>query len=506
MTNTARQAKADDDNNQPTSIVSAPDPHKGLPLSRRGFVAGALGVGVAVVAASSEAFLAGCSPAQDNASEPLISQATQDKDIPVVQVSPDQVIEGTQFDEASFDDYLVQVASYDLPVGALAYQMDINLALVLLPAQDVGCLRQIALLSLADGTTTVLVSAPVGVGRNKVIYDARASKSQLIWVEVDLGDLSWQTYVVPLTWSGSQVDSDIGANAVLVEQGTADYEPPMLAVAVDKAYWTVMPLATGSASQQDSLLRAVSGKVAAGSVHVAGSSQDTGSGQGVDNGQGVPYTILTSHGRMITNPLVSSNVITVVPRVDTGNVYYQLTALDCDKDSSVAFQVLPQSLKVSDAVYLKDGFAFSIEDNYDYAGGLANSGIYQQLADGNYLHVSKPPTNAMVQCGDSLLVKSTNSIIGIDAANKKLFIISPPELCSDFGEALIGGGALERFATCSVRMQPAGGDAEATVIRVFGQKAAAAAGATGATGAAGAAGAAGATGATGSAGAQNGSG
>ena len=411
-------------------------------ISRRGFVASALGIGAAAVAISGEALLTGCTSDEEDQPEVLTSGAVQDKDIPVVEVASNQVIEGIGFEEAPFEDYLELVDSYDLPLGSLVHQIDSDLALVLLPNEEGGSLRQIGIVDLNNGEMTVIVEKPVGTGRNVLIYDARASKSRVIWVEVDLGSLGWKTYVAPL------VNKEIGI-AALVEEGDKDYEPPMLAVAGDKVYWTYMPLAAGDANQEDSLLRAVDGGTVLNSVQVN------------------PYTVLISHGRMITNPLVSGGIITVVPRVDTSSIYYQLTALDCSNDEAVATLVMPQSLKVSDAVYMNNAFSFSIEDNYNYADGLANFGIYQQLPNGDYLHVSKPPTNAIVGLGDCLVLKSTNSIIGVDPVNSKLFIVRNPPRCSDFGEALIGWGAQEKLAICSVRMKEAGKGPDATVIRVF---------------------------------------
>lgn len=416
------------------------------PLSRRGFVAGALGAGAAAIAVGGEALLVGCAP-NENAqqSDTLVSRAAQDKDIPVVEVSPEQVIEGTEFEEASFEDYLELLATYDLPVSSLAHQIDPDLALVLLPGEDGESLRKIAFLDLTSGETSLIVDKPIGTERNVIIYDARASRTLVIWVEVNLGDLSWKTYIAPL------LDKALG-NAVLAEKGDVDYEPPMLAVYGNKAYWTVMPIATGKARQEDSFLRSMVVR------------------QAVSSGQADPKTVLVSHGRMTTNPLVTDGIITVSPRVDTTNIYHQLTALTCSDDQRVGSLILPQSLRVSDAVFIKGSFCFSIEDNYPYAGGLARFGIYRQLTNGNYLHVSKAPTNTIVCFGDCLLVKSTNSIIGIDPVRERLFIIKPPPRCSDYGEALIGWGVQEKVATCSIRMRQGGKGAEAVMIRVFGRK------------------------------------
>ena len=414
-------------------------------LSRRSLIASALGIGAAVATVSGGALLAGCSSQDENQTEELISKAAQDKDVPVVEVSPEQVINGTEFEEAPVEDYIELVASYDLPVGSLAYQIDSISALVLLPGEERGVLRQIGILDLENGEIRIIVDKPIGTERNVVIYDARASDVRLAWVEIDLGSLKWKVYVLPM------LQKRVG-DPVLVEEGGEDYEPPMLAVYDEKVYWTFMPLPSGKANLEDSYLRAIAG------------SQDFSAGKAY------PYTVLTSHGRMITNPIVTDGIITVVPRVDTTNVYYQITALNCSNDKLAGTLILPQSLRVSDAVFIDKLFTFSIDDNYKHADGLKNFGTYQQLSDGNYLRVSKPPTNAMVHFGDCLVIKSTNSIIGIDSVARKLFIIRTPPRCADYGEALIGSGKQDNIVTCSVRMKQGGRGAEAVLIRVFGMK------------------------------------
>ena len=430
---------------------------KTLPsLTRRGFLAGALGAGATVVAATGEALLTGCARSEEDKINDLATKAVEDKDVPVVEVSPEQIVEITDFEEAPFEDYLELIASYELPPGSLVHQISEELALVLKADEKGGNRRQIGIMDLITGEVRTLVKEPVEAERGVIIYDARASKSCLIWVELNLGALTWKTYVAAiisekvLSPTHSLVNMALG-DVLLVEEGGVDYEPPMLAVFEDKAYWTVMPYAAGKANMEDSYLKALP------NAQKAGTSKAE------------PYTVFVSHGRMITNPLVSGSTITLVPRVDTANIYYQLTALNCSDDKAVAFQVLPFELRVSDAVLVESSFLFSIEGNYTYAGGLSRFGIYQQLTDGNYLHVSKPPTNAMVRFGDCLLFKSTSSIIGVDPEKKKLFVVKSPPRCSDFGEALVGGGAQTKVVTCSIRMKEGGQGAEITLIRVFGK-------------------------------------
>jgi hypothetical protein len=420
-------------------------------LTRRDFVTRALGAGGALagaLAVGGGVALAGCAPSAEQP-EGLTSGNVSSSDIVTLAVSSDQVIEATEFEDAPFEDYLSLQETFELPLGSLAHQIDSSMTLVLLPGGEGEGLRKIGTLNLANGEVTTVVGGPVDTGRNVVIYDARASKTQLIWVEFDLGDHHWRVYVMPL-------DGTATRDARMVEEGGVDFEPPMLAAEGNKVYWTVMPVATGVASMEDSLLKAL------GSLGQEGESERS------LVAQSEPYTVLTSHGRMITNPLITDGIVTFVPRVDTENVYYQLTALNCSDDRSVDFQVLPQSLRVSEALYMRGSFSFVIEGNYDYAGGLSRFGTYWALEDGTYLHVGRPPFGPAVYSKGCLIAKSTLNIVGFDPAGKKAFVIEAPPRCSDFGEALVGWGVQDRVVTTSLRLAEHGGGAEATMIRVFG--------------------------------------
>jgi hypothetical protein len=409
---------------------------------------------MAAVAMGGAAALGGCASAKEPKAEDMVLKAVEDEDIVTLDVASEQVLEAAAFEEVPFAEHVRLEATWDLPSGSLVHQVDATAALALLPGGEGESLRKLGMLDLGTGAATTMVEGPVNKGRNVVIYDARASKDVLIWVELDLGDFRWWVYVAQL---GGQGAAQVAlGEARLVGENSADYEPPMLAVAGDKAYWTVMPLATGPANQEDSFLRALA-------------FSPTGSLQGEDGVRpGEPYTVLTSHGRMLTNPLVTEGVVTFVPRVDTANIYYQLTALNCADDRSVDFRVLPQSLRVSHALYVGGAFSFCIEDNYDYAGGISRFGTYQELADGRYLHVSRQPLCPVVRLGDWLIVKSTVNIVGFDSAQQRYFVVDAPPQCPDFGEVLVGCGTQERFVTSSQRLAEDDNHVEATVVRVFG--------------------------------------
>jgi len=386
------------------------------------------------------------------------------------------VLETADFDEAPMSDYLLEAGTWELTAGTLVYQASNSTALLLQPI-DVGeDLMGFALLNLDDGSITNLFKKPVGQGVNDILYDARASESALIWVELDLASLKWRTYVATLETIQTVVaevttqreaasgplspervareaaEAQAAAAAIakvaqLVEEGEADYEAPMLAVSGNKAYWTVMPDPDGPASTEDSYLKAVE-------VNAPGSFSE-------------PYVVHTSHGRMLTNPLPSNNMICIVPRVDTDGIYYQMTAIDIASDVAKQVDILPQSLKVTDAVYLTDSFAFGIEDNYDYAKGLATFGTYLGLGDGLYLHVNRIPTSAPVMIDGLLFVKSTMNAVCYDITNRRYFAIKVVADCADYGDILAGWGIQQRLVIYTNVPNHENSSRSKGVLRVF---------------------------------------
>ncbi len=415
---------------------------KASDVSRRDFIIKTISASAAAVAAGSAVLLGGCAPKEEDGSTGLISDGQESDGVRTVSVPTGKVVLAQDFEQAQPEEYLQLVSSYDLPLGSLVHQIDSDLILVLKPGDQNKNSREIAFMDINNGSMATIVKQPIRDTKNNRIYDARASRSRLAWVEVDLADYSWRVYVVPLAGTTP-------GEALMVDEGNYDYEPPMLAVYENKVYWTTMPMATGNASQENSYLRA---------IEFDSSRPDS---------QARAYNVFVSHGRMITNPLVSEGVITVTPRVNTNLVYYQLTALDCTNDRSVGRIIMPQSLRVSEAISLKGRFAFSIERDYAYAEGLSKFGTYLQLDNDEYLHFYRTPMSPVAMCKNCLIVKSTASIVGVDFTGKKNFVVELPDRCSDFGEALVSWGVQDKVVTSSIRIAEGKTAAEAVMIRVF---------------------------------------
>ncbi|MCL2807226.1 MAG: hypothetical protein FWD27_03550 [Coriobacteriia bacterium] len=406
-------------------------PHK---LSRRGFVVGAAAVAASTAAAS--VALGGCQSvsAQQAVYDSVRSQFPKAK-LEYLDVDPAQVLPHTEMTMVDSVEYLRETQNFELPLGSLVYQSSDTQALVVAPGASSKALIRLGLVQLDSGNFSPFLDEALGSGEDYVIYDARASSDAVVWVECNMVHGLWRVYAAHII-SGA-VGEGILQEPHLLDEGVESHVPPQVALSGTKVYWTVMPDAAGPAATEDSYLKAVELNAVATQASVE------------------PKIVYTSHGRMIATPLVSGDLITFVPRVDTDAVYYQLTTMDIATDTVQNIAILPPSLRVSDAVWLGDGFAFGIEGNYDYAKGLSLFGTYLQLGDGQFLYTNKAPTSAAMRMESLTFVKSTKNVLGLDPANDSVAIVRFMQDCVAYGDIMAGVGEQNRlviYTTVTSRM------------------------------------------------------
>jgi hypothetical protein len=370
-----------------------------------------------------------------------------DAQVEYLAVASSQVERHTNMTTLDSADYLAEVHSFELPLGSLVYQSSDTQALVVAPGASSQSLIRFGFVAFESGSFTPALGQALGSSEDYVIYDARASALALAWVECNMVHGQWRVYATPLE-NGTASEQAL-QQAQLLDEGEGSYSPPQLAVAGRKIYWNVMPDPNGPASSEDSYLKAAE-------------FSSTRSGASAE-----PWTVYTSHGRMITNPLVSGDVLTFVPRVDTDAVYYQLTSLDIATDAVQHIAILPPSVRVSDAVWLDSGFAFGIEGNYDYAEGLSLFGSYQQLGEGQYLYINKAPVSALVQVKQHSFVKSTKNVLGLDTSAGTAIIVDTPQDCVAYGDILAGSGVQNRLVVYTTVTSRIGQEKGTCRVRVF---------------------------------------
>ena len=414
-------------------------------VTRRGFVAG----GAAVTAATAAALTLGGCGSSGGADEMVQAVKAQfpDASVEYLNVELSQVKPHVEMNMVESPDYLYESYNFTLPLGSLLYQSSDDQALVVGPGASSKALIRLSVVNFVSGQAAPLLGQALGANEDYVIYDARASSAAIIWVECNMVHGLWRVYATTLE-NGVATEEHM-SQAQLLDEGEGLYSPPRIAVGGGKVYWTVMPDPNGEAYAEDSYLKAANfGARRQGSLAEV-------------------VTVYTSHGRMITTPAVSGDILTFVPRVDTDAVFYQLTALDIKTDTVKNIAILPPSLRVSDAVWLDDGFAFGIEGNYNYAKGLALFGTYQQLSNGEYLYINKAPVSAALQMNGFTYIKSTKSVLGIDVEGDNVVVIDTLKDCVNYGDIMAGEGKQNRLVIYTTVMSKAGNQTGACTVRVF---------------------------------------
>jgi len=397
-------------------------------------------VGAGVVATSGGLSLSGC--ARTSAETELLAALraiAPNATLRMLNVPKDQVISGFGFSDAPYEDYVTFNRSFDLPRGSLLYQNSRTSACMLTPGTESNVLIRLLLLNLITGATTTLLDKALDDAKHYCIYDARLNDSVVTWVECDMTLGEWSVYAARLLGTAM-------GTPYKLEEGHIDYEPPLLCVYDSTVYWTVMPDPYGPANTEDSFLRA---------------AKITG------NGVSDQRTVYTSHGRMITTPQATEGLITIVPRVDTNELRYQLTALSTADDSIVAVSILPAGLRVSDCVYMRGDFTFCIEGNYSSAEGLRFFGTYEQLEDGSVLHINRVPASPALLINNCLIIKSTINIVGFDLYNRHSFIVDKPNDCADYGDLLAGCGVQDNLVVYTTIVDKSNAEKSFIQVRIY---------------------------------------
>lgn len=386
----------------------------GLVLSRRNLIIGAVGVGALAALGGGAAFIS--------------SQSAQNDDVVTLEVPESAVTSSDDLGDASpAEEHMTLAGSFDLEYGTLVWASDDQVAACLVPGETANPLCQAGILSLSSGNLTILLERAQGTAEGFQIYEARATSHGLIWIEADILENSWRVYTASLASNGT-----LGTPAK-VDEGGGDWETPSIAAVGTHAFWEVMPKRETDASSEDSLLKTAS----------FGSSD--------------VQTICTSTGRFATPPYAADGAVIVTPRTDTSGVHYQLTRLDAESGQVTDSLVLPQGMSPLEAGYGDTGFMFSFDAIYNYGGGIANLGTYcpaQDARNGDYsaapwFRFARTPSAAPAWCGGYLMVKSTNSVCGVDLGSGTWFSLGVDNGADDYGDYLATTGAHDAIVTYS---------------------------------------------------------
>ena len=243
---------------------------------------------------------------------------------------------------------LEPAASWTLPLGTLLYYCDGDYAAAMMTPASALHANTLGVLNLGDGSLTTLIEDPIE-GTGYAFYDVRAGDGVFAWVEMNFANASWKLYAQSLA------GSSLTGNAVELDRGGENYDPPLFTAYGSSVIWYKMPSTGGNKTSHDSYCYRRS----------------------LDEAK--TESIWKSTGRFASAPRVSDGILTISPRVrnDEG-VYYGMTAIDLTDGNNTkrAQLVLPSSVSPFEAVYMGDTFVFSIEATYSGVGSLGNMGTY----------------------------------------------------------------------------------------------------------------------------------
>lgn len=336
------------------------------------------------------------------------------------------------------DNALQSQAEWDLPLGTVPFHCEGAWAALLMAPESARSVNTLGVISLASGAISTLVPKPTK-GGNYGFHDVRCSENVFAWVEMNYLTRSWALFAQALE------NGVLVGDAVQLDKGNKDWEPPRLTATASTVIWQKMPMATGTKSSEASHCMAWS--------------------VGDSNGK----SLYKSIGRFATWPHVSDGMLTIAPRVknDEGT-FYGISALDLANDAKVHDQlVMPQNVSPFEAVYMGTSFAFSVEANYGFGGGLGNMGSFIGREGGPFVFLSREPLACIAGKGERYLIKAQSSHFVVNTKDEAYAILPAPDKSLGYGDYPASAGTTDRFVTFST-VRGANGLPSAVRMRVFG--------------------------------------
>ncbi|MGN8936546.1 hypothetical protein ACTNA3_07165 [Collinsella sp. HCP28S3_E5] len=380
-------------------------------------------------AASAATLLAGCSKktgtSDDAAGEPQV-------------IKDDSKIVSITEEYEAVDIDLKPTASWTLPLGTLLCYCDGGYAAAMMAPASALHANTLGVFNMGDGSLTTLIDDPVE-GSGYAFYDVRATDSVFAWVEMNYANSSWKLYAQTLSGAA------LTGNAVELDRGGEDYDPPLFTAFDSSVIWYKMPSTGGNKSGSDS--------------YCYRRSLDESKAE----------AIWKSTGRFASAPRVSDGILTISPRVrnDEG-VYYGMTAIDLTDGNNTkrAQLVLPSSVSPFEAVYMGDTFVFSIEATYAGVGGLGNMGTYIGNEGGPYQFLSREPLACAAGRKGKYLVKVQASHFLIDTSAKTYGSLLSPDRALEYGDYPATAGKSNTFLTYAT-VRNSQGIPETVTARLF---------------------------------------
>ncbi len=379
-------------------------------LSRRKFLYGAAGVGIAGAAAA----LGGLAYYRSiNASQK----------IEYINPSADALKTTNDFTVLDSSDEMIHlVADYELPYGSLLWSQNSSIAACLVPTEKGSPLVTMELLNLKSGYRKMLLESAIGANEGYEIFDVRAHDTGIIWTEANILNRSWRIYT-------SEIDQFELKHPVLAEEGEQDYSTPLIALSPKHAFWCTNPL-----TQPSTLPSRLSYTTFGDTSHEIAHE---------------------TKARFVTAPYPYESTITTCSRISSSPTHYTMQALNTNNMEVVDEMTLPPALAPTECGYGNTGFMFSFPSIYNRKGAFANLGTYvpcSKAQDGNYESVpwfnfTRTPTAPPAWCKDLLIIKSSYAICGIDLKKETYCVLNVDNGADTYGEYLASSGNGDTFTT-----------------------------------------------------------
>lgn len=327
-------------------------------------------------------------------------------------------------------------ATFTLPAGSTVEVDSENIAAVRSITKVAHPLAEAGILDLMSGEYSLVLPQAVRHFEGFDLVDVRATDTMLMWVEAKASDGSWAVFSASLS-------GVIPGEAVLLEEGSADYLVPSIAVSGSTAVWLHAPDPEKSKNTQKTEVRA----------------RDLGAAES---------RVLYSTDATVRLPLrVCSGVVTVTDRVlVAGTRRSEIVAVGVADGKPVARLVLPAPIAPSDAVYLDGAFSFAVPAKYDGVGPLGAVGTYLQTGEDSFIRLPKQPLDTATRKGAIFVAKEGKSTVVVDATAQTYFLIPAVDNAPDYGDYLSVNGSGSRVVTFT-QPTPIDGTEPYTIVRVF---------------------------------------
>ena len=215
------------------------------------------------------------------------------------------------------------------------------------------------------------------------IYDVRASRQGIIWLEAHVLTNTWRVWCARFTKTG--IDQPL-----LLDEGTQYESMPTLGIIRNVVFWQIdVPLRKSKGNAQEG----TSAQVESSSATLAAAT--LGAGAGTNTAQAAVSCIRSaflpgeasnavrcfreSKAGFVTSLGVSNNLICAAERMQQSRSHTRLVALDTS-GTLVDSLVLPAGIRPVNIAYGKSGFTFGIEGSYKNKTGITKLGTYFPLA------------------------------------------------------------------------------------------------------------------------------